>query len=411
MNSQVLRLSKAFKAEGASGLAHGLRGHPSARSTDTTLKSRIVALAEGEYQGANLTHFAELLAAQEQIVVSPKTIGRILQEAGVARAKRRRSPPRAHPCRPRRDRAGELVQADASTHDWLEGRDAEHATLALHGIIDDATGRILGLVFRPTEDTLGYLLALYQLVTSFGIPLGFYSDRHTLFFSPDGDKLSVEDQLDGKTAPLTQFGRALDKLDVSHIKARSPQAKGRIERLWQTLQDRLILEMRIAGIHTLEAANAFLPGFLTRFNAQFAVVPAQAETAWRPAPSPRILETVICFRHDRLAANGCTVSFGKQLYRLLDDAGRPIALTPRKPVEILEHLDGTYSALYNNRRYSLRAIPKHERIPPSETSPTEPPKPPTTGKPAANHPWRRPFKPDNTSTSDVRYNGGTLGGG
>ena len=161
-----------------------------------------------------------------------------------------------------------LVQMDASPFAWLEGRGP---SMSLHGAIDDATEMVPGLYFRPEEDTLGYVHFLKQIVKKHGIPKSLYSDGHTIFFSPKHGKLSIEEELAVRKVNLTQFARAIEQLGIGHIRALSPQAKGRVERLRGTLQHRLMVELRLAKATTLEEANEFLVGFIDRFNSRFAV--------------------------------------------------------------------------------------------------------------------------------------------
>ena len=387
----VLRLKAAFAQDGAATLAHKSRGRPCPRATPQGQKEQIVALAQSDYKGASLAHLAELLAHNQQISVSAKTLGRILAQASVPRAGAASKRPRpAHKSRERRPQEGLLVQIDASPFNWLEGRGPQ---MSLHGAIDDATGKVLGLSFRPTEDTLGYLHVLWQMVTGFGLPTSFYSDRHTLFFSPKTDGLTIQEELAGKQVPLTQIGRVLEALRINHIPARSPQAKGRVERLWQTLQARLTLELRLASVCTLEAANAFLPDFLARFNARFALEASDPTLAWRPAPAAAPLETIICLRHERKATRGSTFSFEGTLFQLRDQKGAIAALVARRAVQVLLHLDGSRSALYEGSRYALSPLQQTPRAAEAaaQAAPLVRAAEPKASRvqPAADHPWRR----------------------
>jgi len=184
--------------------------------------------------------------------VSYSTVHRILTDAGIKSPKKHRKR-KIHHRRKRKPQKGMLVQIDASPHEWIIGG----SSFDLHGAIDDATGEILALYFTPNECMEGYFEIVRQIISKHGIPISLYSDCHTIFVSPNKGKLSVEDQLAGKTVNLTQFGRAMDELGINIINAGSPQAKGRIERLWGTLQSRLPVEFKIHGITTMEAANAF----------------------------------------------------------------------------------------------------------------------------------------------------------
>jgi transposase len=241
---QVWRLKSMFERAGPAALVHGNRGRASPRRLADDIRHRIVELAATRYAGVNDSHLADLLAEAEGIRISLVTVRRILRAAGRPRPRRRR-PPRHRSRRDRMPQAGLLVQLDGSRHDWLEGRGP---WLSLVGAIDDATGVVTGATFREQEDAAGYLIVLRQTLRRHGVPLAVYRDRHTIF-ELSGALLTLEEQLVDRRAP-TQVGRALEELGISSIAARSPQAKGRIERLWGTFQDRLVSELRLAGAGT-----------------------------------------------------------------------------------------------------------------------------------------------------------------
>lgn len=380
---QVKRLKKGVQNQGPGFLAHGNRGRKPANAIPTDVRRLVVEMATGDYRDTSCQHMSELLAEHNYIEISAKSVARILRKAQVQLRFAKKQPHKRR-TRDRKARMGMLAQCDASTHDWLEGRGP---TLALHGSIDDATSTVLALVFRPTEDLRGYHLMLEQVLNDYGIPDGLYSDRHSIFFSPKKDKLSIEDQLAGKTVALTQFGNALADLGIQHIPARSPQAKGRIERLWGTLQARLITELRIAKISTMEEANAFLPGFIARFNKQFAVKAPEDGSVFSPAPSQENIRRILSIRHPRKASAGSTISYGGQLFQLLDSRGQVIPLRQKATVQVLTALDGTVSAVYCDVVYALKAIPKPEkRVEPPKEKPATPAQPRTQ---PADHPWKK----------------------
>lgn len=311
---QIKRLKKGMKQEGVAFLAHKNRGRKPKHAIPQEVREQVISLYLEKLKDASCVHLSELLSERFGIKLSSRSIRRILSQAGIKNPHSRKMPKKRR-SRTRMPQEGLLVQCDASPFAWLEKRGPE---LALHGIIDDATGKILGLYFRPNEDLYGYLQVLKQMVQNYGVPRSLYSDRHTIFFSPNKDKLSIEDELAGKKVSLTQFGKALEKLGINHIPARSPQAKGRVERLWGTLQSRLIIEMRLEGISSVEEANNYLPKFIERFNHRFGVAATDPDSAFKPAPPADLLVQIIAYREERKASNGSTISFYGKLYQLVD---------------------------------------------------------------------------------------------
>lgn len=382
---QVLRLKTRASESGPEALIHGNRGRQPAHTVPGSDRERIVHLYKETYAGTNYCHLAQLLAQREGIQVSPSTVSRILKQAGIAPARQRRRP-KAHRPRKRKPQAGWLWQTDASTHAWLEERGPR---LALHAFIDDATGTVVGAAFRSTEDLQGYLVALDKAIRRYGIPLALYSDRHTIFLSPK-EPLSVEQELAGETPSLSQFGHVLADLHIEHIAAQTPQAKGRIERLWGTLQDRLVIELRLRHVCTLEQANAVLDELLEQHNGRFAVPAADSEPAHRPIPASPALQYLIAWRETRMVSAAQTVSVGGQAYRL-DAPGRP-AIPARTSVQVRRTLQGQQVVLYNEHVFTLTPVDPVIR-PKSQTA--EAPKVRKPHKPAANHYWRRdnPYGP------------------
>lgn len=262
----IWRLKRRFGKEGPAGLVHGNRGRVSSRRVDEATRQQVQALARGRYDGANDSHLAELLAEAEGITLSRVSVRRILRAAGIASPRRRRSA-RHRSRRDRMPQAGMLLQTDGSRHDWLLDRGPR---LTLVAAIDDATGIITGATFREQEDAAGYLTVLRDTIRRHGVPLALYRDRHGIFETPKAMPLTLEEQLVDRRTP-TQFGRALAELGIVSIAAQSPQAKGRIERAWGTFQDRLVIELRLAGAIDLATANRVLARFVLRFNRRFAV--------------------------------------------------------------------------------------------------------------------------------------------
>lgn len=339
------------------------------------------------YRDCNDQHFAELLAQHEDIFISSSTVRRIRREARI-QPKRRRRPPKAHRPRERQPQFGMLVQLDGSFHPWLEDRAEPFALLAA---IDDATGKIVAAVFRRQEDTEGYFRLTRNMVMEYGIPMSVYSDRHHIFRSPK-ETQTVEQELAGEPMPLSQFGYALRDLGITHIKAMTPQAKGRIERLFQTLQDRWPVELRLRGVCTLEEANRVLPELIEEFNRRFAVAPRETDSAFVPLEQGPSLDEILCYRATRSVGHGETLSYQNKTWRIDRSDSRQM-IPPHTRVEVRQTLDGRVFVWYRGKAWPLQEIPKPD---PKATPPTKKASPENRRphKPAQDHPWRqyrRPF--------------------
>ena len=267
------RLLAAYRKDGPAALAHGNRGRRPHNAVPEDAAAAVVKLASNHYAGANHSHFTELLREREGIDLSRPTVRRILVKAGIGSPRSRRS--QQHRFRRKRmPQEGMLVQIDGSPHPWLEERGPRFVILLA---VDDATGTVAQAVFHTTEDTRGYLVLLEGLVRQWGIPLALYSDRHAAFkYNARQGTVLYES---------TQFARVMQELGIQQIFAMSPQAKGRVERMASTFQDRLVTELRLAGATTMEEANAVLQEYLPRFNARFSVAAEQPEQAYRPVPA------------------------------------------------------------------------------------------------------------------------------
>ena len=408
---QVRRLLAGYRGEGVVAVAHGNRGQRPAHALSEETKQQVVALAQGPFLGCNYTHLQELLVERAGMTLSRASVWRILTAAGL-KSPRRRRPPR-HRCRRERyPQEGMLLQVDGSQHDWLEGRGPY---LTLLGAIDDATGTVPAALFRVQEDGQGYLLLLGEVIQHKGIPLALYSDRHSIFVVNPKQPPTLEEDLVGERQP-TQVGRALRELGIQSILAQSPQAKGRIERLWGTLQDRFVAELRLAGASTLEEANQVLKTFLPRFNERFGVPPAQPGCAYRVSGPGLVLESVLCFKYQRTVAKDNTVRFDGQSLQLL--AGPERASYARARVEVQERLDGSVVVCYHGKPLANRSAPPTAPTlrarngacgpafpsPPSEPAgevahslgiPRQPPDP-KPWVPGPDHPWRKPLRVTNS---------------
>lgn len=400
---QVRRVLAAYRKEGAEALAHGNRGRVPVNTVDDATRARIVELARTTYAGFNCVHMSEQLVEREKITISRSTLRRLLMEAGIPGARTRRAP--TH--RSRRDRyprRGMLLQMDGSLHAWLEDRGP---VMTLIAGIDDATNIVEGAMFREREDAAGYLHMLSQVVQSQGCPLAVYHDRHGIFGItqvPD-DRYPL---LGLKRNEPTQVERALEDLSIRSIPARSPQAKGRVERLFGTLQDRLVSEMRLEGIDTLEGANAYLQRFLPRFNDRFAVPPAQEGSAYRLPPDHLALDGVFAFRYLRTVGADNTVRLGEHRLQLLPSQERRHFAKCR--VEVAEHLDGRVTVQYQGVVIGTKEAPEEAPRLRARGGPRPPSRTPegtrtaedAQGKgtssrpserrrnpPSPSHPWRR----------------------
>jgi transposase len=343
---QVKRLKARYRQGSAAALAHANRGRPSPRRLPERTRTRILQLARTRYAGFNDHHLHEKLFEQEDLSLSRETLRRLLRSKGIVSPRKRR-PPAHRQRRLRSGREGELVQLDGSPHDWLEGRGPHLSAL---GMQDDASGKILAAQFFPSETAEGYFLLLKTLLRRFGIPVAFYGDRSGIFVRND-DHWTTEEELAGKRQP-TQFGRALDQLGITFIAAQSPQAKGRIERLWGVLQDRLCSELRLAHACNLDAANRVLHRFVSNYNRRFARAPREAAKAWRPAPEN--LERICCFIQERIVSNDNVVQWdGRQLQ--IPPQSRRFSFAGAK-VQICEALNGRVSLYYGDTRLKHAAL-------------------------------------------------------
>jgi transposase len=329
------RILAAYRKEGAAALAHGNRARVPTNVTSLAIREQVITLAKGRYSGVNHTHLAELLAEREGITISRSTLRRVLTETGLPSPRHRRSP-RHRYRRQRMPQEGMLLQLDGSHHRWLEERGP---WLTLYLAIDDATGTVPYAIFREREDTLGYFELLKVIINLCGIPLGVYTDRHSVFH--------VERGPNSGTVPLTQFGRALRELGITHVQAHSPEAKGRVERANGTFQDRLVSELRLSGASNMTEANLVLWDFLPRFNQRFGVPAAQPEQAYRPISPETDPDGILCLKERRRVARDNTVQYHQRNLQLFPDADK-ISYAGAY-VEIQERLDGHILACYKGK--------------------------------------------------------------
>ena len=316
---QIYRLIKGVNQEGVSSLIHKNTSKKPSHAFDDDFKLKIVALKKSDnYKDANFSHFKELLFEHEHISISYSALYNILTSNGIVSPKKRRKS-KNHHRRKRKSKKGMLIQLDATPFEWFAGTEK----FSLHGAIDDASGELVGLYMTKNECLHGYLEIARQCILIHGIPTCVYSDRHTIFRSPNASKISIEQQLDGKVINDTQFSRAMKELGIARIFARSPQAKGRVEKLWDTLQSRLPTEFKIHGITTVEEANEFLINYIPKFNLRFAVEPEDSELAYRKLPDNLILDHILCVKQTRIIDNSGVFSLHNRHFQVLKNPGLP----------------------------------------------------------------------------------------
>lgn len=362
------RLQQAFDAQGAPALVHGNQGRSPANRTSDQVRAQLRELAgsSGPYGDYNVCHLQEVLAERHDLVLGRSTLDRLLKAEQLRQPRRGRAI-RVYRRRERRSAEGMLVQVDGSPHAWLEDRGPR---LCLMGAIDDATGRVLYAHFRPTEDQVGYLLLFRTLCTTYGRPLAVYHDRHTILRSPK--RLDLDDELAG-TPPQSQIQRLLTELGIEAIPAHSPQAKGRIERLWGTFQDRLTKELRQEAVATIEAANAFLPGFLARYNARFAHPAADPIPAWVPLPADCDLAYHFAAREHRRVRADHTIAWYGQALQLHRERLAPSLAGAAVTVHVVP--EGEIHVYHGAQRIPATVV-ERPRAQPSLRSRTAHPKPP-----------------------------------
>jgi transposase len=335
------RLKKKLATEGARGLVHGNRGRPSARALPPELSKRIIELSKKTYTTFNDTHFTEKLNEVEGITVCRDTVRRLRRANGI-KPKRKRRAKKHHQRRARREQEGMMVLWDGSPHRWF-GKDK--APCCLMAAIDDATSELCDAFFIPSECSFGYLKLLEHMVKQYGIPCSIYQDRHGSLKRND-DNWTLEEQLKGEQDP-TQVGEALKALGITPIFALSPQAKGRIERLFGVLQDRLIAEMELRDITEMDAGNTFLAEhFIDDHNRRFAITPEGSQKAWRRIPRDVDIERAISFHYQAVVGNDNAVRLGGMVIDIPEAHGR--RGYAKAKVEVRQLLDGSWRVYYKD---------------------------------------------------------------
>ncbi|KKC98560.1 transposase [Photobacterium halotolerans] len=344
----VYRLVGCYKSGGVEGLLSERRGKPSNRSYPVELRSQVLAVIREHYHDFGPKLISEKLAHHHEIHLGVETLRRWMIAAGIWVPHSQRKL-RIYQPRQRRDCLGELIQIDGSHHDWFEGRSPKCCLLVF---IDDATGRLMHLRFSDTESTFDYLAATRRYIELHGRPVAFYSDRHSIFHVS---------KRDAHTARITQYGRALQELNIELICANSSQAKGRVEQANQTLQDRLIKEMRLEGINTIEEANEWLPCFIADFNDRFAKVPKFPKDLHRPfCGDVSDMDDIFAWHGTRVLSNALTFQYDKVLY-LIDPTEENSRLSG-ETVKVLDYPDGRLAVMYGERILECRIFDKLAKV-------------------------------------------------
>jgi transposase len=373
---QIKRLWRAYRQQGAKGLVSVRRGQASNNRLDARIVQQALDLIEEKYRDFGPTLAHEKLTEVHHLGISRESVRRIMIEAGIWKPKRAKQPS-AHQMRERRACFGELVQIDGSDHAWFEGRGPK-CTLLVY--IDDATGQLLELLFVPSETFFGYCEATRHYLERYGKPVAFYSDKHGIF------RVNQERPM-GTTSGLTQFGRAMDELDIQIICANSPQAKGRIERANQTLQDRLVKELRLHGISDMQAGNMYLPEFREDFNQRFAVAPRSTHDAHRPLLKTDLLDVILTHQETRSLSKNLTVQYQHVVYQI--QTNRPDYALRNAKVTVCENAKGEVTILYKDKPlpYTIyHKAPHQAEVADSKTLDNQIKSP---WKPPTDHPWRR----------------------
>ncbi len=390
---QIRRIQRRLEAEGDRGIIHRLRGRPSNARLDPEVRRKVVEIYQRRYQDFGPTLASEKLEAMGH-PVSAETLRRWLMEEGLWERRKRRETHRSR--RERKACYGEMLQADASHHDWLEGRGNEHLVLII--LIDDATSRVTGR-FYTAETTEAYMELSHRHIRLHGRPLSIYADRHSIFAVHEKNGIHPG-------VAWTEFGRALEELEIRLIPAYSPQAKGRVERFFKTAQDRLVKELRLAGAKTLEEANCVLEAFLLEFNRRFAVRPASPNNAHRPVAPSTNLQAILCLQETRRVANDYTVRLDNRIYQIQKPAypglrGGTVRIERRRKGDLKIRFKSRYLAFHEVkisvrdvlpvRSVSREAAGNFSRASGRSGRASALPLSRSSAIPSPDHPWRKAF--------------------
>ena len=406
----INRMLAGYRREGKAFFVHGNRGRKPATTIPEETRNTVVDLYRNKYYQANFRHYTELLEERENIRISPSSVAKILEAESilsprVTKARKKRIKKEllikkenasskkeadaiqanlvavedAHSRRPRCAYFGEMQQMDASPYEWVPGQ-----TWHLHLAIDDATGTVTGAWFDTQETLRGYYHVFHQILTNYGIPYQFFTDRRTIFTYKQKNSPSLDEDT------YTQFAYACKQLGVLLESSSVPQAKGRVERLNQTLQSRLPVELRLAGITTIEGANDFLHSYIKKFNAKFSLPIHHTKSVFVEQPSDETINLILAVLNERTVDCGHCIRFQNQHYRMLDNRGLQVHYRNGTKTMVIQAFDGSLYCCVNDKEiYALEKVP--ERYPSSKNLDAEQPaqKPKKKYIPPMNHPWRR----------------------
>lgn len=346
---RVKQIKKEVKENGVKSIQHGNRGRKPKNTISDETKNKILELRRSyEYEISNFKHFQELLKERESINISYSALYNILRKAGIKSPKKHRKK-KLHHRRKRKEAEGMMLQADGTPFDWFENGEK----YSLHGFIDDATGKITGLYMCKNECLLGYLEVLRQTLENYGIPISLYPDKYSVFFPPKkvNDHITIEEQLNGREKGITQFGRIVEELGIEMFPASSPQAKGRIERLWETLQSRLSTEFRINNIKTIDEANKFLESYIEKYNSQFSVSAISTKSVYLKLPKRYDLDELLCVRFERTIDNAGVFSINNSKFQIMDKS-----LPPKTKVQVYLSQKIGMRVKSNNKIYDVQPL-------------------------------------------------------
>ena len=380
---QVKRMSRAYREKGAAGLVSKRRGKPSHNQLAEKVKRKALDLLKGKYQGFGPTLACEKLVEVEGLKISDESVRQLMMAEGLWKAKPARKL-EVHQMRERRACFGELEQMDGTDHDWFEGRGERCSLLVM---IDDATGKLGALRFEQEESFFGYANLLRQYLLAHGRPAGLYTDKHSIF------RVNIPSV--GSKDNLTQFGRAMQSLEIPILCANTPQAKGRVERVNQTLQDRLVKEMRLLNISNMLQGNLYLPEFIADFNSRFPVPPRSSHNAHRSLLANQNLDQILSWQEVRLLSKNLTFQFKRVVYQI--QTNRPTYALHSAPVTVCEDAQGNICILYKGKPLSYTTF--HKQVHQAEEVSAKHVdlvllNQSKAHKPASNHPWNIPILPD-----------------